>query len=182
MLAASELGRGVDMSFDGMEIDRTNRAAVAEARRFVRRVASRSGEPIGLFLYGPVGSGKTHVACSAANELIREHGVFVRFVPTVKIPRHDSDALEELVDPASVPVLILDDVGAEKMTDRALECLYFLIEGRIWNRAPFIVTTNYRPEHLGARLGGEYGPRIVSRLAGSCAEAPIGGGVDWRQR
>jgi len=132
----------------------------------------------GLLLYGPTGVGKSHLGCAITNRLIDE-GVFTFFLPTVKIPKENTEAIERLTDPDEVPVLVLDDLGAEKGTDRALECLYYIIEGRLFNGCSLIVTTNFKPPtDLANRLSESkagYGERLVSRLKQSCRFVPIGG-------
>jgi len=129
--------------------------------------------PKGIVFYGPTGSGKTHLGCAIANKMIRK-GIYTRFLRSVEIPRADQDRLAELVTD-NIPLLVLDDIGAEKGTDRSLECLYFIVDGRAWNGLPTIYTTNYRQSDLQARLPGGYGERVVSRLIGHCAWVPVGG-------
>ena len=158
------------MTFENFREERGKVAAL--------RVVSewRPGER-GLLLYGPPGTGKTHLACAVANRLL-ESGTFCRFLRTVQMPKHDADEVERLSDPDEVPVLVLDDVGTEKGTERALECLYSVIDGRLWAGAPLILTTNYRPEDLRKRLdegGRGYGTRILSRLREMCDFVPVGG-------
>jgi DNA replication protein DnaC len=132
----------------------------------------------GILFYGPTGTGKTHLACSIANKWIRKN-VFCYFLPTVQIPRNDSDALARFTDPDEYPVLILDDIGAEKLTVRAFECLYILIEGRLWNGAPLISTTNYNEEQLSKKFVGDdghnYGQRLIGRLKAACEFIPVYG-------
>lgn len=127
----------------------------------------------GLMLFGPTGTGKTHLACACANVLI-ESGVLALFLPTVRIPRNDQEAVERFASPSHAPFLVLDDIGAEKPTDRLLECLYTIVEGRLWSGAPVVATTNFDPPGLRARLG-DYGERLVGRLAQVCTWHPVGG-------
>lgn len=136
----------------------------------------------GILFSGSPGVGKTHLACAVVNRLI-EHGIFAYFLPTVRIPKEDTSAVERLSDPEEIPVLVLDDLGAEKGTERALECLYSIIEGRLWNEAPTFVTTNFGfPKPLSLRLSetkAGYGERFVSRLSKAC-ELVLVGGSDMR--
>lgn len=189
MLIHSNLGkRGMKATFDNFKVNDDNRYAFGKAVSWVTSfaLAANKGDSIkGLLFYGPTGVGKTHLACAIANDLILKFGVYTYFMPTVRIPRQDTGEVLKLTDPTEIPVLVLDDVGAEKLTARALECLYILIDGRLWTMAPMIVTTNFKPEDLRTRLEGEdesgYGDRLVGRLHESCELVPIGGD-DYRQK
>jgi len=131
----------------------------------------------GLLFYGPSGTGKSHLGYAIANKLI-DLGIFVRYLPTVEIPRNDSEEVERLTDQDEYPVLVLDDVGAEKYTDRALECLYEIVDGRLRNGAQMVVTTNYTPGELKKKLnkaGDGYGDRLLGRFREACLFVAVGG-------
>jgi len=162
---------GARMTFEVFDMLKGKEGAVEVARTW-----DPKADP-GVVFYGPTGTGKTHLACAIIHRLIDE-GIFCVFLPTVRIPRNDSEAIEKLTDPSEVPVLILDDVGAEKLTERALECLYEIVDGRIWNRAPLVVTTNFKKEELRRRInlaGDGHGDRLVGRLEKTCRWVPVGG-------
>jgi len=130
----------------------------------------------GIMLYGPkTGCGKTHLACAIANWFIGA-GLLTVFLPTVRIPRNDQEAILNLADPSATPVLILDDLGAEKATERLLECLYTIVDGRLWAGAPTIVTTNLRPDNIRRYgTGGGHGDKLYSRLMQMCECVPVDG-------
>lgn len=58
-------------------------------------------------------------------------------------------------------LLVLDDLGAEKVTDWSRQLLYLLIDRRYRNQKQTIVTTNLTPDQLAETIDA----RIVSRLA-----------------
>ena len=62
---------------------------------------------------------------------------------------------------ASFPYLILDDIGAEKSTDRSIVQLYTIINHRNNELLPTIYTTNLTLPEIEQYLG----PRIASRMA-----------------
>lgn len=144
----------------------------------VRRWAGECFPGTGILLRGPTGTGKSHLANAAGLHLIRRRGLFTFFLRTVEIPRHDTDAVMRLTDPDEFPVLILDDLGAEKMTERGVECLHLIIDGRLRVGAPMVVTTNDGKDDLSDKFDrgiSESGPRLVGRLVEACRWVAVGG-------
>lgn len=178
-------GRWQLASFDVAKADEHNRAVIDRVQCWAADVArwAEQARPIwtegkpGLLLYGPPGVGKSWIAACAVNRLV-DALVGARFLRGVDVPRNDQWAVEQLADDVATPVLVYDDVGAEKFTPRALECLYLILDGRTHAGAPTIITTNWRPEALGAMLndaGAGYGDKVVSRLRELCEWVPVGG-------
>ena len=62
-------------------------------------------------------------------------------------------------------LLIMDDVGAGKITDWSIDITYRLINSRYNADKPTIVTSNLELDDLAKLIGG----RIVSRLQVMCA-------------
>ena len=99
-----------------------NRQALARVRKYAEEFSRDSG---GLFLTGPVGTGKTHMAACLVNELIgREIRVLFGNVLDLlgRLRRsYDEDAQEEewriLDELATVPLLVIDDLGKEKVSE-----------------------------------------------------------------
>lgn len=84
-----------------------------------------------------------------------------------KISSHNGDEIDasesEIIDHYSCcDFLVLDDLGAEKTTDFALSSLYILIDNRVNELRPTIVTTNLSLAEIEAKMDG----RIASRLSG----------------
>ena len=65
-------------------------------------------------------------------------------------------------------LLIIDDLGKEKVSEWTLEKLYYVINSRYEDCLPIVITTNYDPEKLVRRLtvkdNFETAEAIVSRI------------------
>lgn len=145
----------------------------------------RAETPCSGLISGTVGTGKTHLvvgilAARAEVWLARHEEVpyeqrdaawHLRWTPLfADVPTllddlrawisrpSDTDPLKRYI---RADILILDDLGRERVTDWATERLYVLVNARYGEMRPTIATTNLRPSELVALP--QYGP-IVSRL------------------
>ncbi len=125
----------------------------------------------GTYIWGSAGTGKTVLACSIAGEHILNGGE-VSFYSVPKLimqlqdsVRKDGESYYDILHKISKEeILILDDLGAEKLTDFVRQSLYFLINEREqWERTT-IITSNYSLDDLDKHIDG----RISSRIAGMC--------------
>lgn len=132
----------------------------------------------GLYLYGGVGSGKTALACAILNEL-HKAGKSVRFIRV-------SDLLQKLVQEAGdaayqrvveIPILCLDDIGAQKPTDYARQMLIVIFDLRCDAGRRTIWTSNLDLDELTEFFGEDR--RISSRIAGHCKVVGLDG-KDYR--
>lgn len=160
------------VAFGGYRTDTPARERVARMVRPLYKRLLATGTMGNLLMTGNAGAGKTHLAASFAKEALKlKRRVFFTPVSELLLRLRQSSLagkqMNEYEILANNDVLVLDDLGAEKATEFVAETLYMIVD--LWYRRGkqgLIVTSNMT---LG-RLGEVYGDRLVSRLAGMCAE------------
>ena len=130
----------------------------------------------GLYLWGGVGTGKTHTAAALALQAINK-GLIVRWVTgsawlaAIRASFSGAVAPETPQELASCHLLVIDDLGAEKPSEWAVEQLLMLVNLVYERDALVIVTSNLRLRDLNKRLG----QRITSRLIELCDPVELTG-------
>jgi DNA replication protein DnaC len=118
----------------------------------------------GLILLGPTRSGKTWEAASIARILLVKYRVPVQFVEAPEMMaalRPNAEGASDIGQFMAAPVLIIDDLGAERTTEWTAEQLFRLAHYRDVHCLPTIFTTNLE----GAQLRERYSDRVINRLA-----------------
>lgn len=131
-----------------------------------------------VLLVGPVGRGKTGLAVCEVIRALRAGrsarwcnvGDWLRelraqFDAPPETRRAEALMLRELLEP---DLLVVDDLGAEHLTDWTRSMVHALIDGRDSSGRPYIATTNLplAPARPGdASIATVYGDRVASRLS-----------------
>ena len=178
MAKAKRLSAVIPRRFRGVSFDRPpvtliDPHVVSHVRRYLAQLDTHLDEGHGLWLMGDVGTGKTTLAMLVSKTAI-ERG---RSVAIYSLPRllselrktydegSDLSYLQLLDSLASVDLLHVDDVGAERTSPWVLEQLYSIVNTRYEEQRALVVTSNLGPEELGEQIG----ERTVSRMLELCA-------------
>ncbi len=140
-----------------------------------------------LYLWGGVGSGKTHVVVALMRGLILKGKTnqFFKNVPDLLsdirnsfregAAENDSDIINRY---SQFQYLVLDDLGAEKESEYSMTALYMILNHRYENNKITIITSNMAIVEIGDKIG----ERISSRIDAFGKGVWHLTGKDWRRK
>jgi DNA replication protein DnaC len=165
-----------DVAFERPPVTDIDPQVVAAVRRFADRIDEKLDKGRGLWLMGPVGTGKTTLAMLVSQAALKAgRSVAIYSLPrllneirdTHRTERSHVDLLDRLT---AVDLLHIDDVGAERTTDWVLEELYSIVNARYEDERSMVITTNILDREA---LCEQITERTVSRLTEMCDELPL---------
>lgn len=121
----------------------------------------------GLYFYGGTGLGKTHITAAIANTVAKK-GYSVLYesaqqiADTLEAVRFNRADISERKKYETCSLLIIDDLGAEFITQYSVSAITSIIDLRIVNGKKTIISSNL--DHNGIKK--TYGERLYSRLLG----------------
>ena len=156
-------------NFDNYAAENDGQArALRVAKAYADNFREMSDNGTCLIFSGAAGTGKTHLACSIASQIINNgwSAVFTTVTDALRSVKRaydgqtgvsEGEAINSLVVPA---LLVLDEVGADYGTEHSKTLLFDIINKRYENVRPTIILTNLD----AAALREYFGDRVVDRL------------------
>lgn len=146
-------------------------AVLSECEKYAKEFSPRAQS---LLMIGHTGLGKTHLSLAIAAEVTAE-GYGVVYTPVQKLMdrleaakfSYAAEAKEQyaadIENVTGCDLLVLDDLGAEFTTQFSASALYNIVNSRLVESRPTIISTNLEPAEIEAK----YSQRMLSRLMGS---------------
>ena len=167
-----------NMNFENFDIHSGNEIAIKVAKDYANKCVTKI-QRNGLIITGKSGIGKTHLAASIANKLIENEqivlmGRLTTLLDAIKETFGDSTKSEsKLIELYSnVDMMIIDDLGTEKISNWALEKIYTIIENRNENGLPIIITTRFDKcgliERFSQSQDVQLADAVISKLYQMC--------------
>lgn len=175
--------RFLDESLDTFSHTNTKlRACLNDAKKYVENYSKENSQ--GLYIYGPTGVGKTHIAISILKALIEKghSGVFYNIVDLLDAIRATYDPQSNTAPKGQIEerlqrqILVLDDFGVQKTSSWVADRLYALINRRYQDCKTLIITSNLEYDKLKMRVD----PALSSRIISMCRVIEVRG-ADFRK-
>lgn len=177
LLKESNLGRRFKgRTFETFNVNDKNKTAYNTCLNFADNFDKNDGN--GIILAGSVGTGKTHLAGAIVHRVIEKFGIPVKLITAIelfgKLRDFENDTMKEFKESS---LLVIDDLGKEKITDWNREKLFEIINSRYEDYQPTIITTNLKPKEMQDL----FGDAVFSRLCEMCEGIALNG-EDFRKK
>ncbi|MBQ6709057.1 MAG: ATP-binding protein [Clostridia bacterium] len=148
------------------------KAKMGEIYEYCRNYADDfSSKSESIFMYGATGLGKTHLSLAIAGEVIKKgygviYGSAQNLLSKLENERFGRATADDVAAEDAVlecDLLIIDDLGAEFTTSFTVAAVYNIINTRILEGKPTIISTNLSLKELEDK----YTQRITSRIIGN---------------
>tara|TARA_R110002051_G_scaffold322639_1_gene413648 strand:- start:907 stop:1650 length:744 start_codon:yes stop_codon:yes gene_type:complete len=153
------------------EYDDAMNATLPKLVDYIDDIGSQVAAGNSIFLIGPPGTGKDHLAIAVAREAVLRLGCSARWLDAAKFRSELRDAIKSTKDERTTfapylaaGVLIISDpvsIGSA-LTDYQADCLFRIIDGRYRDLRPTFITSNVKTQLEAESL---LGSQIVDRLS-----------------
>lgn len=166
-----------DLSSFQMRNASSLRRSLNFARQYVKNYSRENCK--GIYITGPTGVGKTHLAIGILKALMEKGytGVFYNLtdllddIRATYEPQAASEASARINQYLKRQVLVLDDFGMQKTSSWVTDRLYALINRRYQECKTLILTSNLSQKALRERVE----PALASRIISLCTPLEISG-------
>lgn len=199
-------GLAIPRRFRGLSIDSHPEQSTPALLQLRTWITEHDGQR-GLFLTGPFGTGKTALMLSTLGALVirraeqdgwhkppTAYGIFTTATNLLESLRPQDVADRTVTSNAqmlrlyrTLPLVAIDDLGSERLTQWGADRLFEVINHRHNELLPMLVTSNLNLRQLAERMNqqvgdAESGDRIVNRLLESCDVITLASGRNLRLR
>lgn len=166
-----------DIRFYSDKVDPTSGISPKEKIKAIHQtclkfVTNFGAEFKNLFFYGNAGLGKTFL-CNCIAKSLLDKGIPVLYVTsaqlfkTIEQERFNRDEMDNPYEQINmfhtIDLLIIDDLGTEFSTIVTQSELFNIINSRLLNKKPTIISTNLSPKDFE----NQYSDRMISRFVGN---------------
>lgn len=179
-----------DKKLSQYDLETGDKAAYDAVVSWAKNIEKHVEDGMGLYLYGPTGVGKTHLAQAALTYILEKNMLAGLFVTADRYTdmlydeiRNNGELPESYSDPNLLKymrrmfdIVVLDGLGSERSSkDFTLNSLVTLVDNRYEQKLVTVITSVYPPHELSRR----YGNKLLSILQESCFFIQVEG-VDHR--
>jgi len=170
--------------FESFKVTPANKKAFDIAKEYADKFNPGDGD--GLLFSGSIGTGKTHLAAAITMALIEKEvrvtfGTFGTLLAQLR-NAFDGNGSERDIMRKYIkgPLLVIDDLGKEKVTDWVEQTIYEIVNTRYEDNKSLIITTNLDLAQLRQRYPN-VGDAMVDRIIEMCRGVKLNG-ESWRRR
>lgn len=167
-----------EKTFENWDMNKGSKRMHHIGLRYADKFKEIKKNGIGLLIHGVPGNGKTYLSCCIANKLLSQYipvicvsinGLLNRIKDTYN--KYGDEGEADIINSlCRADLLIIDDLGVEKVTDWSRTMIYNIIDSRYRSKLPLIITTNLSinvssDENI---LTKTYGKRTEDRILEMC--------------
>lgn len=148
-----------DLTFETLDLEGADETFLTAKKRcevFVEKWNQVREEGLGFYIYGDSGLGKTALTVCVGKKLLKRYipvmfSSFIEIIKQIQSTYNDNSNISEMSlirELTRVPLLIVDDFGAERLNKFQNETIYYIIDTRYKEMMPTIFSSNYSLDEL----------------------------------